>query len=154
VRRKLEREPEAARVRRQLEQAVEHGDPGRGVRLATGRVDAHSLSGFHGLSVSRSVVDALDARAEGPQPLVDPLVAAVDLADVADHRGALGRKRGYEHRHAGTDVRALEPLTVELRRARDDRSVRVAEDDPRAHADQLVDEEQATLEHLLEDEDR
>jgi hypothetical protein len=32
--------------------------------------------------------------------------------------------------------------------------MRVAEDDPRAHGNELVDEEQAALEHLLEDQDR
>ena len=88
------------------------------------------------------------------QPLVDALVAAVDLADVADLRGALGAERRDHHRHAGADVGARQPLAVELRRAGDDDAVRVAEDDPRAHADQLVDEEEAALEHLLEDQDR
>src|SRR5205823_6877369 len=47
-----------------------------------------------------------------------------------------------------------EALAVELRGPVDDGPVRVAEDDPRAHADELVDEEEAVLEHLLEDEDR
>jgi hypothetical protein len=32
--------------------------------------------------------------------------------------------------------------------------MRIAEDDPRPHADQLVNEEEAVLEHLLEDEHR
>ena len=65
------------------------------------------------------------------------------------------RRRGRDqHRHAGADVRALHPLAVELRRAVHDRPVRVAEDDPRAHVDELVDEEQAVLEHLLEDQHR
>ncbi len=54
----------------------------------------------------------------------------------------------------GADVRARQPLAVELRRAGDDGAVRVAEDDPGAHADELVDEEEAALEHLLEDEHR
>ena len=35
----------------------------------------------------------------------------------------------------------------------DDRAMRIAEHDARAHADQLVDEEEARLEHLLVDED-
>ena len=43
---------------------------------------------------------------------------------------------------------------VELRGPGDDDAVRVAEDDPRAHPDELVDEEQAALEHLLEDQHR
>ena len=54
----------------------------------------------------------------------------------------------------GADVRALHPLAAELRRARDDRAVRVAEDDPRAHRDELVREEQPVLEHLLEEQHR
>ena len=58
------------------------------------------------------------------------------------------------HRHPGADVGALEPLPVQRRRARDDDAMRVAEDDPRAHRDELVDEEEPALEHLLEDEDR
>ena len=39
-------------------------------------------------------------------------------------------------------------------RTGDDGAVRVAEDDPRAHRDELVDEEEPALEHLLEDEHR
>ena len=67
---------------------------------------------------------------------------------------ALGAQAGEQHRHAGADVRALHPLADELRRAGDDRAVRVAEDDARAHRDELVGEEQPVLEHLLEDEHR
>src|SRR4051794_2085776 len=100
------------------------------------------------------VVAALDVRAERAEPLVDPLVAAVDLGGVADRRGALGAERGEQHRHAGADVRAGHALAVQLGRAGHDHAVRVAEDDPGAHRDELVDEEQAALEHLLEDQDR
>ena len=53
-------------------------------------------------------------------------------------------------RMSGLDMRCA----VEPRRPVDDHAVRVAEDDPRAHRDELVDEEQAVLEHLLEDQDR
>ena len=67
---------------------------------------------------------------------------------------ALGAERGDHHRHAGADVGALEALSDEPGRAGDDGAVRVAEDDPRAHRDELVDEEQPALEHLLEDEHR
>ena len=59
-----------------------------------------------------------------------------------------------QHRHPGADVRARHPLPVEPRRPGHDRPVRVAEDDPRAHRDELVHEEQAALEHLLEDQHR
>ena len=64
------------------------------------------------------------------QALVDPLVAAVDLADVADLATALGAQRGDQHRHAGADVGALDALAVQPARAADDRPVRVAERDP------------------------
>src|SRR4029077_4546383 len=47
----------------------------------------------------------LDARAELAQALVDALVAAIDLADVADLTASVGAKRGQQHRHAGPDVR-------------------------------------------------
>ena len=56
------------------------------------------------------------------------------------------------HRHAGADIRALEALADELRGTGDNGAVRIAEDDPCPHRDELVDEEQAALEHLLEHE--
>ena len=56
-------------------------------------------------SVHRLRGDALDARAEGLKALVDALVAAVDLADVADLQAALGAEGRDEHGHAGADVR-------------------------------------------------
>ena len=47
----------------------------------------------------------------------------------------------------------LDALAVAARTA-DDRPVGIAERDPSAHGEQLVDEEEAVLEHLLEDQDR
>src|SRR5262245_28751445 len=73
--------------------------------------------------------DALDVGADRAQPLVDPLVAAVDLADVSDRRRAVGAEARDQHRHSRADVRALHPFAVEPRGAGDDRAVRVAEDD-------------------------
>src|SRR5262245_9657946 len=105
-------------------------------------------------STRRSYLGALDLRAELTKPLVDALVAAVDLTDVPDRRRSLGTQGGDHHRHAGADVRALEALTVEPRRACHHRAMRIAEDDPRPPRDELVDEEQPALEHLLEDEHR
>src|SRR6185503_16080158 len=96
---------------------------------------------------------ALDARAELAQPVVDALVAAVDLTDVADLRDALGTEARDEHRHAGPDVRALHALTMKPARTAHDRPVGIAEHDPSAHRSQLVDEEQPVLEHLLVDQD-
>src|SRR3954470_19605369 len=98
--------------------------------------------------------DALDARAQEPQPLIDPLVPAVDLADVPDLRLAVGAQRRDEDRHARPDVRALHPLAVKPARAAYDRAVRVADDHPSAHRDQLVDEVEAVLEHLLVNQDQ
>ena len=61
---------------------------------------------------ARQAVDALNPRPERAQPLVDPLVAPVDLADVADRRHAFGAQARDQHGHAGADVRALQPLAV------------------------------------------
>ena len=67
---------------------------------------------------------------------------------------ALGAQRRDEQRHAGADVGALHALAVKPARAAHDRAVRVADDHPSAHRDQLVDEEQPVLEHLLVDQDQ
>src|ERR671916_1171044 len=76
---------------------------------------------------------ALDARPERAQALVDPLVPAVDLADVVDLRLALRAQRRDQHRHAGTDVGALHALAVKPARTAHDRTMRIAEQDPSAH---------------------
>src|SRR5262245_36367999 len=68
---------------------------------------------------SASAVGALNPGSERAQPFVDPLVATVDLADVADRRRALGAQAGDQHRHARADVGALHALAVELRGAGD-----------------------------------
>src|SRR5262249_20893773 len=100
----------------------------------------------------RLAVAALDLGAERAQPLLDALVAADDLADVADRRGALRAEARDQHRPARADIGALHSLPVEPCRPGHDGAMRVAEDDPRPHVDELVDEEQPALEHLLEDE--
>ena len=102
-----------------------------------------------------AVVDAGDACAEGVEPQVDVLVSAVNLADVLNRRDAVGRHGGDEQRHAGADVgrghaRGPQPDAVVV--ADDRGAVRVAEDNLRPHVDELVDEEEAALEHLLVDE--
>src|SRR2546430_1290975 len=94
---------------------------------------------------------ALDLRAERLKALVDALIAAVDLADAADLRLPARAEGGDEHRHAGADVGALHALAVKPARAADDRAMRIAQQNPSAHRDELVDEEQSVLEHLLED---
>src|SRR6266508_2697918 len=97
---------------------------------------------------------SLDARAEGAQALVDPLIAPVDLGDVADDRLALGGQGGQQQRHPGADVRRRQPLPVEPGRPVHHGPVGVADDDAGAHPHQLVHEEQPVLEHLLEDQHR
>jgi hypothetical protein len=47
---------------------------------------------------------ALDLSTELTQPLVDALVATVDLRDAADLAATVGAQRGDQHRHAGPDV--------------------------------------------------
>src|SRR5262249_20765948 len=102
---------------------------------------------------SRLAVSALDLGAERAQPLLDALVAANDLADVADRRGAVRAEARDQHRPARANIGALHSLPVQPRGPGDNRAVRVAEDDPGPHVDELVDEEEPALEHLLEDQD-
>ena len=90
--------------------------------------------------------------AEGVEAAVDVAVAAVDLLDVLYGAGALGAHGRDEQRHAGADVgrrhaRGAQGYAAVV--AYDGGAVRVAEDDLRTHVDELVDEEEAALEHLL-----
>src|SRR5215510_9913417 len=55
--------------------------------------------------VARRFSLAADTRAEASETLVDALVAAVDLLDVADNRAAVRRQRRGDQRHPGADVR-------------------------------------------------
>src|SRR5882757_9949106 len=71
---------------------------------------------------SRSRWHPRDLCAERVQPLLDPLIAALDLDGIVDGGGALGANRGQQHRHAGADIgrgyrRAAQPAG-----ARDDRA--------------------------------
>jgi len=61
--------------------------------------------------------DSLDLCAEAAELVVDALVAAVDLLDVADRRGALRAKGRQHQRHAGANVGAgdLLPRTLSSR---------------------------------------
>src|SRR4030095_15059099 len=80
----------------------------------------------------------LDVGPQGPEALVDALVAAVDLAHIADDRLAVGGRGGEQQGHAGADVGRLEALPVQRGGAVDDHPVGVADDDPGPHADPLV----------------
>src|SRR3989441_659232 len=106
-----------------------------------------SLSAYPPIRLS---FQSLDLRSQRPEPLIDPLVAALDLADVVDHRVPLGGERRQQHRHPRPDVGALDHLPAQRRRPRDHRAVGVAQHDAGAHADQLVHEKQARLEQLFE----
>src|SRR5690606_23583878 len=121
------------------------------LRGSPGSVPRPSLSPFRS-GLPR--VHALDLGAQGAQALVDPLVAAFDLPYVVDVTLPFGAQRRNEERHPGADVRALHHARVQARWPDHHRPVRVAEHDPRAHADHLVGEEHPRFEHLLVDEDR
>src|SRR2546430_2764817 len=119
---------------------------------------AHSVSSRRGTAASPtrtseiSAAAALNLCSQRHEPLVDPLVAALDLSDVLNDGVALRREGGEQHRHAGADIGTLDDLPAERRGARDYGAMRIAEYDARAHADQLVDEEQPGLEQLLENQ--
>src|SRR2546426_2519725 len=62
-------------------------------------------------------IDPLNGGSHGPQPLIDSLVAPLDLADIVDHGVALRGQRREQHRHAGPDVRTFHYPPVERRGA-------------------------------------
>src|SRR5687768_5541427 len=111
---------------------------------ASTSVNCRSLTSF-GMTTSWSfraaVLDADDLGAQRVEALVDALVSALDLRHVVDDALAVGRQRRGEHGHPGADVGGLERRTAKPRGARHQRAMRIAEDDARAHADQLVNEE-------------
>src|SRR5213595_7329 len=73
-----------------------------------------------------------DPRADRIEPLLDPLVAAIDLMDVVDGALAFRAQRGEKQGHAGADIGAGDLRAVQAIAADDDGAVRVAEDDARA----------------------
>src|SRR5262249_22287324 len=103
---------------------------------------------------TRAPSRALDAGAQRAQALVDPLVPAVDLPDVADDRAPGGAQRGGDERHPGPDVGRDDGGAVEAARADHDRAVRIAQDDPGPHGDEAVHEEEPALVELLVDQHR
>src|SRR2546423_11238028 len=84
---------------------------------------------------SLTVPRPADPRADGIQPLLDPLVAAIDLMDVVDDALALRAEGGEQQGHAGADVGAGDLCAVQAVAADDDGAVRIAEDDARPHGD-------------------
>lgn len=82
------------------------------------------------------------------------LIATVYLPDVLDAACAFGTHSCDEQGDTCTDIGACHAACTELDAVvltHDDGAVRVAEDDLRAHVDELVDEEETALEHLLMD---
>ena len=96
-----------------------------------------------------------DFCAEGIETLVDVFVAAVDLVDVVDAGGAFGTHGSDEQGDAGADVGAghvgMTQLVLVID-ADNGGAVGIAEDNLCAHVDELIDEEETRLEHLLMDE--
>src|SRR6476661_1684100 len=90
-------------------------------------------------SLRATVLHAFHLGAERTEAFVDPLVAALDLADVVDDALPFGAERRQEHGHAGANIRRLDAAAVQLARTDDDGAMRIAEHDAGAHADQLVD---------------
>ena len=95
---------------------------------------------------------SFDAGAQGIEASLDVFVTAVYLFDVINATGTIGTHGGNEQGDTCTDVRAGHTTTTQADLpvvSHYDGSVRVAEDDLGAHVDELVNEEQAALEHLL-----
>src|SRR4051812_6896678 len=84
---------------------------------------------------------APDTSPQRIEPLLDPLVSAIDLMDVVDDALPFRAERGQEQGHAGADVGAGDLGALQASAADDDGAMRIAEDDPRPHRDQLVREE-------------
>ena len=93
--------------------------------------------------------------AESVETDVDVFIAPVDLLDVADGAGTLGRHSGDEEGDSGADVggkhlSGSQPEFVVV--SDDDGTMRIAENDLSPHVDQFVCEEETALEHLLMDQ--
>ena len=92
---------------------------------------------------------------EGVETDIDVFVATVYLVDVADHTGTLRGHCCNEKGDTCTDIRrchlsGTELITVVM--AHYHCPVRIAEDNLRTHVNELVNKEEAALEHLLVDE--
>ena len=148
----LERDAQPPQRGQRAEQVVEHRQAGRDARRAVGREldadarlrpamrpsvhgcrrgSARRLGDRRARSTRRARADARrSARSPGRSGTTLPIVEVPSAQSARD-----------QQRHPGADVGARHALPVELRRADHDDAVRVAEDDPRAHRDELVDEE-------------
>src|SRR3954453_16010121 len=95
----------------------------RSSRISSGRTSRVPEGIGSIIAPPRLDLDALDARAEVAQALVDPLVSAVDLAHVVDLALALGAQGGDQDRHAGAVVGRGEPRAAQPPRPDHDRPV-------------------------------
>ena len=83
------------------------------------------------------------------------LVATVDLCDILYAACTVGTHRCNEQGNTGTDIRTCHSAGTEsdlMVVAHHHSTVRVAENNLCTHIDELVDEEQSALEHLLMEE--
>ena len=81
--------------------------------------------------------------------MLDVFITTVDLVDVVDAGSAFGTHGRDEHGYTGSDIGTGHGVMLELAlmvMTNYDRTVGIAEDDLRAHIDQLVHEEKARFE--------
>ena len=112
---------------------------------------------FAFLATTTILLLSLYASAEGVEAGFDIFVATVDLVDVVNAAGAFGTHSCNKHSYTGTNIGAGHVVMLELTRVvmpHHNRSMRVAEDDLRAHVNQFVHKEETRFEHLLMDKHR
>src|SRR6267154_352364 len=80
-----------------------------------------------------AIVDAGDRGSQRVEAFVDTLVTALDLSDVVDEARPVGAERREEKRHSSANVRRFQERPSQSRRAGNQRAVRIAEHDSRAH---------------------
>src|SRR5258708_14046452 len=81
-------------------------------------------------SADAAILHALDVGAQRAQPLIDALVAALDLPDVVDDALAVRAQGRQEHRHARANVRRLDAPGPALLGTHDDAPMRFPPPDP------------------------
>src|SRR5439155_15713680 len=94
--------------------------------------------------------DALDIRADGAQLLLDLLVAAIDVIDAVDARGAARDQASEHHRGAGAKIACHHRCAVKFFHALNDCGGSLFADSP-AHAIQFADVQEAVGEDALGD---
>src|SRR5437764_4736360 len=100
--------------------------------------------------VSPDLLNSHYLRAQLSQSFVNVLVTPVYLFDILDHAFAFGAQRCNEQCNAGAYVGAANGYAAKLLlsfQTDNHRTMRIAEDDLRAHVDQLVNKKQTALKH-------